>query len=463
MENLQERIIQLIKYEVDSKYSGIKYRLVPVGLSVEIMVYWGMISDEQVQSLFFTTKYSDKEIDDQLKYKITQLLNSYKPGKIEIVKTIGSDIICWIKQQLLFSRAKRPKIDFLISLNDKKHILFTQGLKKRLEDTGFSVKYFLWESLYTNTQSGPDYVYPRFAFPRFWKKAYREVPKVCLDEGVVYSLLKSNNFPHVIVVEGDDYSHHLFGHYSKVYAFDSYCLQWGYLATTVAKPGLRNMPFTKFLVWGDFFREAFQKFNPGLNIVTTGHLHLNPAPLNSQQQKIILFAVQKVMPPFISAGDLELFIQTAVDAAKSLPDYTIRIRSHPNFSIPDKIKTENTGVANIEWQDYYNHSLHDGLKDARFCVTISSTLGWECINYGTIPIYLKVNDVPLQLHADINELSPVNLVCSPGNLLSTLESINGQSTEWLSHLRDILFKYKGEEALKITTNEITSYNGKVAV
>ena len=154
------------------------------------------------------------------------------------------------------------------------------------------------------------------------------------------------------------------------------------------------------------------------------------------------------MGDHISEKNIFDFIDFAVNFAINNRKLTIIIRSHPDFPVPEKTITDHKESSNLLWHDYKINSVDESLKLASYCVTISSTLGIESVAYGCFPIYLKFNDLPLQLHEIFINSSNFKHVLYPEELEVYISELNENNFEnYISQLNLTFFNAFGEKAI----------------
>ena len=325
-----------------------------------------------------------------------------------------------------------------------------------MEQSGRKVEFLLWDFKDLDKISHKKIHLPIVDFPSFWKKGYSQYHEfvTLIDRANGFLPLLENK--KVILIEGDLESQHVLGLLAKENQFETYCLQWGFFGKTAIKSGWREMPFDKFLVWGDFFADCFKKYNPKLTIVSCGHPTLKENAITTKE-KVILFAVQKQFGQHITTDDVIHFIHFAAKIASQMTDYKIIIRSHPDFEIPESIKTEYNSNENIIWHDYKNFSLNDSFDEAKYCVSISSTVSLESIAYGCYPIYLKINDLPLQIHQLLAENSEHKHVFDFEDFVDGIHQLEKRNLEnYISGFKNKLFKNLGTAAVNAIVSELNN-------
>ena len=356
-------------------------------------------------------------------------------------------ILKWLIQ--LVRKPVNESAQLIISVENNKYIKYTTELVAALRAKGVDVKYYIWDD--AGASSNPVGRLPEVrSQPLWWTKVYWKAALACWFIDAARGAIKHYRPKKILVIEGDSYQHHIFGHYGMQGELQCYCLQWGYVGTSVPKIGWRNMPYTKFLVWGSFFRDRFEVHNKETDIIEVGH----PTLTNTEEptSKVILFAVQSEMLPFITNDHISKFVHLAIKTASEIPNITVRIRTHPNHPIEDKEAYDAHNI--IEWHSFQTHSLEESLIDAAVCVTISSTLAFEGAFYETVPIFLKIDlSRTLQVHRDA-ENAPNNTdfyTATPDNLTQVIQKAMQINSENIS---DALFTSTSNESIQNIINEI---------
>ncbi len=461
---LQEFLINRIKTKVERRFLNRRYRGIELCQIIEDKMYWQVMEDPDIERLFRSdSPRVDEELIDRV---VTEKMDQVKMGPLEYPFRVIKDISLWL--QTVIRSKKRKPVDVVIPVNQKKYLSYTEKIVERLEQEGKVVRYYVFSKARREINGEVDrnrLMKEHRTFPAFWNPAYYLAASACRSIDKVLGTWLAYQPKKALLVEGDTSILHVVGFVSKATGCKTNCLQWGSIGTSVPKTGWRNMPFDRFLAWGEFFRESVEEYNPDIEVRTVGHPNLNARNGNDQNDtgitvdspRIVLFAVQKIMKPFINEDDLDRFIHSAVETARQMPEFIIRIRSHPNHPIPDEIKKRHAHISNIEWHDYFSASLDESLKNTLACVTISSTLSLEAMNYGAVPVFLKVNDIKLYLH-DIGHLfknitgNRIRHVAEPdeiADIISTIAEKNLNNFE-----AGYLFKETGDAAVNNIVAEL---------
>jgi hypothetical protein len=185
---------------------------------------------------------------------------------------------------------------------------------------------------------------------------------------------------------------------------ETICLQWGFFGRTATKAGWRNMPYDKFLVWGEFFKNSFQYYNKDLNIKFLGHPNLKLETTPSVKN-YILIAVQKELGDHIKIRDIEYFLKKIYQIIENLPNQQFILRTHPDLKfnlLPIKPKDN---LKNLSIHEFSEFPLDESFRNAKMCIGISSTTVIESVALNCYPIYVKSNSLHLQIHDSFKALS----------------------------------------------------------
>ncbi len=462
---LQELLINKIKTEVERRFLNRKYRGFELCQIIEDKMYWKVMEDPEIERLFRSgsLRVDEARIDRVINEKIDQI----RMGPLEYPIRVIKDVLLWLLSRV--RRGNKTPVDVVIPVNQKKYFTYTEMIMERLEQEGKVARYYVFSKARReiNGAVGRSRLMKEGrTFPIFWNPAYYLAANVCRSIDKVLGTWLDYRPQKALIVEGDTSILHTIGFVSRVTGCETSCLQWGSIGTSVPKTGWRNMPFDRFLAWGEFFRESVELYNPGIEVRTVGHPNLDVRTgtktsgirhKTDDSPRIVLFAVQKIMKPFINGEDLDRFIHTAVDTARQMPEHTIRIRSHPNYPIPAEIKKRYAHIRNIEWHDYFSASLDESLKNTLVCVTISSTLSFEAMNYGAVPVFLKVNNIRLYLHGIghlFNKITGngIRHVAEPDEIVDVIKTIAAMNLNNFD--TDFLFKETGRAAVNNIVAEL---------
>lgn len=442
-----EQFYQSLYSELTSKLGTYIYKEVDI-VPLRVKFYLNTI----INSTIFLSRIEKVTSDKQMELLVERYFEGFfKPEKNKL-KLVFKDVFRFLYHRL-FNKSAKSDADFFVFVTNKKFFSFIKPIQQELEQQGKKVDFIVWDK----NDSGTNIAHlPKTEFPAFWQKGYCENHEytTLIDRARGFLPLLKNK--KLIVIEGDLESHHILGLLGQKNQFQTYCTQWGFHGKTATKPGWRDMPFDKLLVWGDFFADSFKPTNPKLSIISSGHPALNENEI-SEKGKTILFAVQKPFGEHIPKEDVIGFIHFAAKTAMQMTDYKIIVRSHPDFEIPQDIKTEYESVSNIIWHDYKNFSMGQSFGEAKYSVSISSAASLESIAYGCYPVYLKINDLPLQIHQIMAGNPEHQHVFDAENFVPGIQNLEMQDHKnYLAGFRNRLYKNLGAAAIRATVAEMNT-------
>lgn len=432
---VQNEINESIIENYSSKKFSIHYRGVKISSILSVLKYWEVLSPSSLE------EYTNEKFDYFNKDGFKKLLHE-KKSNTSVIKEIKHIIYLGLK--LLQNKDKRdiPQIDLLISIDNIKYLKYIEAIKNELAKKDNYIVIINWDSkTFTEIKDRKEQIIlfsdkVRLNMPIFWKKSYWKFRSITKLIENVFSIITTYNTNKLFLIEGDHPRQHIIGHLSKTVEYETICLQWGYCGTSTYKLPWHNMPYHKFLSWGEFFSNSFKKFNTNLEIENVGHPSLKFLDKTSFKKNYILFGIPKEMFPFISKSDIDLFINFAIDFSKKQSKYKVRFRVHPNSDF-----INNYGdIGNIEIHDYFNNSFIESFDSVKFCVNISSTLNLEAIYFGVLPVYLRINNIPLLLHDELSTFFNINIVAEmDGNFLTFLDNLEENQNKIFNKRKELFF------------------------
>lgn len=186
----------------------------------------------------------------------------------------------------------------------------------------------------------------------------------------------------VFCFEGDDYLHELFFQLAQIRKIKSVCIQWSSFITKNPNPPLRNISSDYLFVWGKKFKDEFKRhYNKKILISGNPRLEMN----KSKKKNCIVFLFQGENS--FTINEDTKFLKLLNNCIKFLPHYQFILRLHPFYkkSLPDELgKYSNVLIHYPEIK-----SLHQSIKNAKFCVSIKSSVIVESSRYGIVPLLLN--------------------------------------------------------------------------
>lgn len=416
---IQDLIIRIINLKVRRAFPYTNYRGVPISDVSKLFIFWITLKQPPIIRLLLTRKGSGNK-KDVINKCINRTLFKLKFWPANIVLGLYD----WLHWIINFVRTPTKKIDvdILICVSLQKHKLYIEDIANALKRNGKKVEFFNWPNAKSDKHSLP-YM---SSMPRFWTKAYLTARLSCTFIDYVYNSLKTTNPKKVLVIEGDSYEQHIFGLLKRQFDYDCICLQWGYEPRSSLRMGYRNMPYDSLLVWGSFFEKSFRLHNNNLCIKTVGHPTLMQHK-KRQNGKALLFALQRPMVPFVTENDIDTLIELAIESANHFPNQKIIVRNHPNFDIPEKHITNLESIPNIHIHRFHEFSINESLDNAKICISISSTMGFEAIYHGVYPLFVQCNNIPLLLHNDMISIGTGKHITKKINFIETLMQLNSKN------------------------------------
>lgn len=260
----------------------------------------------------------------------------------------------------------------------------------------------------------------------------------------------------IISFEGHSIVGQLSGELGKLMQIKTICIQHGY--APFYPTTFRNMNYSKFLTWGEYFSEGFKPYNPNGQFIAVGN-HIIPNFDNKNKKvKVVSFFVQ-VTKYFISQEYYENFIELILHTAKNNQNLKIVVREHPSNPIPKKYIDLLSLEENIEFMNNETHTVGEVLEQSDVAVSISSTTLIEALEMNVIPIYVNLPKLTMyQRLKDKNPYIPMPKTVEEAieiikNLIDDSQYYNDLK-ELIFQQKDYLFKAHGKEALGNIIKEI---------
>ena len=209
---------------------------------------------------------------------------------------------------------------------------------------------------------------------------------------ILYTL-KEKKPNKIIVIEGNSHLDLLTLEASKVLGIPCYCLQQGW--SPIVHTGFRNMSFTAMFVWGKYFAEVLQPYNPSqLFQVTGSHLlgNHNYLEKKNNNKNAISFFLQSPSI-LISINAYEDFLKLILSVANSLPNQPIIVRDHPSYSIQSNYRAQFSKHSNIYFSNPLSEGLVEVLNESIIAVSIFSTVLLECIASRVVPVVCNFGSI----------------------------------------------------------------------
>lgn len=380
------------------------------GINDQNFIDW--ITDENYKALAQTRI-------NEFKYKISFWSSFY-----ENISYLYKDIVRWLRY-LFVSNNYSHDVYFFIS--NSKFINFFFELDNKYKEKGISTAYIFWNNKDIPENFTGNIVRVKPALPDISNKSYWTHHDFSARIDRFIKIAKNIQNKKILIPEGCLRSMHVVGRMADYFNYEVECLQWGFFGRTVTKAGWRDMPYSNFLVWGSYFKESFEYYNPKLLIEVAGHPNINNKAINTEKGAV-LFAIQNKLGSHITKSDLINFLNYFVEIANENLTQQFILRTHPDLPfqklIEDyKLNPKNIGD-NVTIHNYNEYSLEQSFLNASMCVTISSTVALEAVAMGCYPVYLQLNQLPLQIHDEIKRVSPNKHVMDEEELALFIQSFN---------------------------------------
>ncbi|WP_194778178.1 hypothetical protein [Pararhodonellum marinum] len=430
-----DRFYAVVFDEIIGDLQSLQYKGIFLGEIVVKTYLNGVINNPD-----FIRKIENDRVENLSDFYILDFKKSYfqRISSPSIVKSFVRDLARYVYYLLLSIKQPSSDNDIYFFIPNFKFKNYLEGVEKSLRDQSLKFAYLLWERNRLPSSKGRDFILPRPAFPYFWHKQYYKFHEFTTQVDRALGWAKVIEGKKILFVEGCFSTMHVSALIARKYRCNSYCLQWGFFGKTATKAGWRNMPYDKYLVWGEFFRNEFVKYNPNLTIQVSGHPNLSNGQLLPKSK--VLFAIQKKLAGHINEEEVNKFVAIAIQFAVQNPEKSIILRSHPDFDLP-KIKLDQIAtLSNVVVHDSSRFSLEDSFKEAKYCISISSSTSIESVIKGCFPLYLKINELPLQVHAVFEEFHPGYHVITESQLQAHLEKLDKMDLEnYLNSLKQQMF------------------------
>lgn len=389
--NLNSKV-SLLDFYFDEVYNHINFKAVYRGVHLgDLITKFEMSQD--IESKSFIEKITRTNVELLVEKKKAAIVKrSINP--LKTMKTIITDI----SRVAYYSRVKydcSKQVYFFIS--NPKFLKFIAPLSRHYQERNISVGYVFWNAADIPSNFDESALILKPVFPNIFQKLYWTHYQYTAAFDRFFGLAKRIGHATLIVPEGCLISMHIAARICKAYNIKTKCIQWGFFGRSAAKVGWRHMPYDKYFVWGDFFKETFQKYNPDLQIVTSGH----PKLVEVEQDKsknTVLIAVQREMGDHISSADLRMFLECCYELIEALPKQQFILRTHPDLPAANLPKKPSASLTNLTIHEYSDFSLSQSFENASLCIGISSTTIVESVAAYCYPIFVKSNSLPLQIH-----------------------------------------------------------------
>lgn len=419
--------------------------------AIEREMYFNFIFNIDYFYKLFINKQTDSTIkkfkSDILKLMIKEKIN------IEIPIYKENDIF---RKRIQNYTPNNSKVLFIIM--SLKFLKYAENLIVQLKDKEIHLLCFDRSRELINYIEEKEYSYN--LFEHYYDESYFPNHLKGLQTSIsLHSLINTlcNIKPSIIInFEGCHITDQLIGEIGKLMKIKTICIQHGYAPFYPST--FRNMNYSKFLTWGDYFSEGFNPFNLNSKFIAVGNHILQNINNKNSRVKVISFFVQ-VTKYFISQEYYDNFINLIIFTAKNNLNLKIVVREHPSNPIPEKyinlLKLEN----NIVFMNKETHDVGEVLQRSDIAVSISSTSLIEALEMEVIPIYFNLPK--LKMYKRLKNKNPN--IPMPETIEDTIKIIQKliNDTNYFTTIKasifsqkNYLFKAHGKKALDNITREI---------
>jgi hypothetical protein len=199
----------------------------------------------------------------------------------------------------------------------------------------------------------------------------------------------------LVVVEGNSPYDGVAAAAARAARIPTICVQNGW--SPIIHAGFRRMPYDRMCVWGEGFADLLAPFNPGLELIATGHPALeirgdephawSPPPALAGRPVAAFFLQPN--SPYNRPAQLEAMLALVDAVAAAAPEAAVVVREHPGYPMGERAWPANVVTANAP-----GVALRDVIAAARVAVSIYSTSLIEAAAAGRPAISLNQTTLP---------------------------------------------------------------------
>jgi hypothetical protein len=355
---------------------------------------------EDIDDEYFIRELKSTNLEQKIRQKVASL-ESRSFLNLAAVKAIFLDIGRYFWH---FRVKNQYKFDVYFFISNPKYLKYLDPLYHQFRENGVQVGYIFWHKKNIPLNFDRKIILLKPAFPSFFSSNYWTNHEACLRVDRFINVAKNISNANLILVEGCDSATHIIAAISEKYKYTTACIQWGFVGRSAIKVGWRHMPYDKFLVWGDLFKDTFKKYNPNLNISVTGHPNLLTEK-QTLKKDFVLVALQRVLGDHIKDSDIHDFLVNVYQLIEDTPNQQFVLRTHPDLPFDKLPLKPTTAIQNLVIHEYSDFTLNDSFEGAKMCIGISSTTIMESVALNCYPAYVKCNSLPLQIHDIFTSIS----------------------------------------------------------
>lgn len=257
----------------------------------------------------------------------------------------------------------------------------------------------------------------------------------------------------VVFIEGNTPQDYIGSIISKSLNKRSVCLQFGWAFNVHL--GFQNLVFDSFLSWGRPFSQLLSIHSSDTEFIDVGHPTLRISD-KDRNDNCISFICQA---PFrwIGLDTFNSFIDSIELTAKQ--GWQILVRAHPSWPLDAKVIDQLQAFDNVKIVDNSTLRLQDQLAESSLAVTVFSSVGFESMITGTIPVF-TLFDMTIDLQPKFNIGMNQMIFHSMDAFLKQLSELRSRP-DLVSNLRNEMidlsqqmFSATGDEAKKLIASHL---------
>jgi hypothetical protein len=253
----------------------------------------------------------------------------------------------------------------------------------------FSFMSFNQPALFKFTRSNSLFILEN-SFPnQAYSKHFESFPNIIALFESAYQSFSKTRPKAVIVPEGDSLYYETLNQVCKLLNIPCYCIQHGFPPIMVTS--VKNMNYSKMLVWGEEFAKLLKSYSPEQSFAITGNHIVKKATFKPDNSWISFFL--QATTSIISEEAWQQFLSLIKYTAKHF-DYTIAVREHPSYPLTEHEKASLLACPNIKLVPASEYSLDQVLSQSILSVSIFSTTIIESLIKGVVPLIVNLTDAP---------------------------------------------------------------------
>ncbi|MEX2597038.1 MAG: hypothetical protein WEC59_08945 [Salibacteraceae bacterium] len=335
--------------------------------AIEKKLYFSHVDDNETLTRYIKTTKIDLN-------KKSTLFSTYLRHLVRKVRLTFSSL----DQPEVYGKTSAP----LAITFSRKHVQFLEGLKYDVE--------FLPDGLITKQM--------KVSIPEL-KNTSRFLITFHYDLLVFFeamsALLKKKSPSFILLVEGNSHFDCIATLCSKSIGLKSLCIQYGWAFTVHL--GFQRMMHDYFLGWGTPFNRVLSPYNECTKFINFGHAYSDTYKGNPIDRDPLCISVLLQAPArWIGEDTFDQFIDTCVSLAQK--GFKLLVREHPSWKVSEKHSALLIKEPNVNLINPTQVSLEYQMHKSTFSITIMSSVGFESMLFGVIPIfyqpYMKIDMEP---------------------------------------------------------------------